>query len=41
MRPGLKVISDELTGKILNEAKRIMSEVGIEIRGPRVRERLL
>ncbi len=41
MRPGLKVISDELTAKIINEAKRIMSEVGMEIRGPRVRERLL
>jgi trimethylamine--corrinoid protein Co-methyltransferase len=41
MRPTLNVISDELIGKILGEAKRIMSETGMEIRGEPLRERLL
>ena len=41
MRPTLNVISDELIGKILGEAKRIMAETGMEIRGELLRERLL
>ena len=41
MRPTLNVISDELIGKILGEAKRIMAETGMEIRGEPLRQRLL
>ena len=41
MRPQLSVLSDELIAKILNEAKRIMSETGMEIRGEKMRQRLL
>ena len=41
MRPTLNVISDELIGKILDEAKRIMAETGMEIRGEELRQRLL
>ena len=41
MRPTLNVISDELIERILADAKRILAEVGIEVRGPQLRERLL
>jgi trimethylamine--corrinoid protein Co-methyltransferase len=41
MRPSLNVLSDDLVARILAEARRIMSEIGMEIRGPRLRERLL
>ena len=41
MRPTLNTISQELTDKILNEAKRLLSEFGMEIRGAKLRERLL
>ncbi len=41
MRPTLNVISDELIQKILGEAKRIMAETGMEIRGEDLRRRLL
>jgi trimethylamine--corrinoid protein Co-methyltransferase len=41
MRPTLNVLSDELIAKILAEAKTIMAEVGMEIRGPKLRARLL
>ncbi|MEJ2129263.1 MAG: trimethylamine methyltransferase family protein [Woeseiaceae bacterium] len=41
MRPTLNVISDELIGRILDEAKRIMAETGMEIRGEGLRQRLL
>ncbi len=41
MRPTLNVISDELIQKILGEAKRIMAETGMEIRGEDLRNRLL
>ncbi len=41
MRPTLHVLDDELIGRILAEAKRIMAETGMEIRGSRLRERLL
>ncbi len=41
MRPTLSVLSDELIGKILDEAKRIMSETGMEVRGENMRQRLL
>lgn len=41
MRPQLSVLSDEMIEKILDEAKRIMSETGMEIRGKNMRQRLL
>ena len=41
MRPALNVISQELTDKILSEAKRLLSELGMEIRGAKLREHLL
>jgi len=41
MRPTLHVISDELITRILDEAKRILSEIGVEVRGPQLRQRLL
>lgn len=41
MRPTINILDDELISKVLAEAKRIMSETGTEIRGPRLRERLL
>ena len=41
MRPTLHVISDELITRILDEAKRILSEIGVEVRGPLLRQRLL
>ena len=41
MRPSLRVVPDELIPKILDEAKRILAEIGVEVRGPRLRQRLL
>ena len=41
MRPTLSVISDDLIKKVLDEAKRIMAETGMEIRGEIMRQRLL
>ncbi len=41
MRPTLNVLSDELIRKILDEAKRIMAETGMEIRGESMRQRML
>jgi trimethylamine--corrinoid protein Co-methyltransferase len=41
MRPTLNVISPELCAKVVAEAKRIMAESGLEIRGPLMRQRLL
>ncbi len=41
MRPKLNVLSDKLMGEILAEAKRIMAETGMEIRGEPLRQRLL
>ena len=41
MRPTLNILSDGLIGEILDEAKRIMSETGMEIRGESMRQRLL
>jgi trimethylamine--corrinoid protein Co-methyltransferase len=41
MRPTLNVITPELCAKVLAEAKRIMAETGMEIRGPEMRKRLL
>lgn len=41
MRPTLDILSVELIASILAEAKRIMAEDGMEIRGARLRQRLL
>jgi trimethylamine---corrinoid protein Co-methyltransferase len=41
MRPQLKVIEQSLIDRILDEAKRILAEIGIEVRGPALRQRLL
>ena len=41
MRPSLNIIQPELITQILAEAKRILSEVGVEVRGETLRQRLL
>jgi trimethylamine--corrinoid protein Co-methyltransferase len=41
MRPRIRVLSDEQISRILDEAKRILAEIGFEIRGTRLRQRLL
>jgi trimethylamine--corrinoid protein Co-methyltransferase len=41
MRPTIQMLSPELIASILAEAKRIMSETGMEIRGEGLRRRLL
>jgi len=41
MRAGLKILSDEHIALIVREAKRILAEIGFEIRGPQLRQRLL
>lgn len=41
MRPKLKVLQDNLIAQILDEAKAILSQVGVEVRGSDLRQRLL
>ena len=41
MRPTLNVLSDELIARILDEAMGILANVGMEIRGPLMRQRLI
>lgn len=41
MRPAIQVITPELIERIIDEAKQILAEVGIEVRGPALRARLL
>ena len=41
MRPTLNVLSDAQIAKILTEARRIMAETGMEIRGQELKQRLL
>jgi trimethylamine--corrinoid protein Co-methyltransferase len=41
MRPSLNVLSDDLIRQILDEAKRLMAEKGMEIRGAALKARLL
>ena len=41
MRPTLTVLSDEQIQRILGEARRIMAETGMEIRGAEMKKRLL
>ena len=41
MRPSLNMLAPELIEQIVDEAKRVLAEVGMEIRGPEMRRRLL
>ena len=41
MRPSLNILDAELIGRIVDEAKRVLAEVGFEIRGPEMRRRLI
>ncbi|HLG08295.1 MAG TPA: trimethylamine methyltransferase family protein, partial [Gaiellaceae bacterium] len=41
MRPSIRVLDDDLTDRIVEEAKRVLFETGIEVRGQALRERLL
>ena len=41
MRPQLKILDEALIKRILAEAQRILAEIGIEVRGPRLRQHLL
>ena len=41
MRPTLNILSGEMIERILAEARRIMAETGMEIRGERMRQRLI
>ena len=41
MRPTLNVLSDQQVNSILAESKRLMAEVGMEIRGEKMKSRLL
>jgi trimethylamine--corrinoid protein Co-methyltransferase len=41
VRPSLNILAPELVGRIVDEAKRVLAEVGMEIRGPEMRRRLL
>ena len=41
MRPTLNILSDDLIEQILSEAKRILAEVGMEVRGRELRQRLV
>ncbi len=41
MRPSLNILSDDLATRIVDEAFRVLAEVGMEIRGPEMRRRLL
>ena len=41
MRSGLNILDDDLITQILTESKRVMSEIGMEIRGANLRQLLL
>jgi len=41
VRPTLNILSEELIGRILDEARRILAETGVDIRGETMRARLL
>ena len=38
MRPTLTTLKPELINRILNEAKRVMAEIGMEIRGSELKQ---
>ena len=41
MRPKIQAIDEQLILRIITEAKQILAEVGIEVRGHKLKERLL
>ncbi|CUS05191.2 putative trimethylamine methyltransferase [Candidatus Promineifilum breve] len=41
MRPRIQAVDDALIEQILSEARRILAEIGMEVRGPEMRRRLL
>ena len=41
MRPTLRLLSDELIDQIIDEAKRVLAETGMEVRGAEMKRRLL
>ena len=41
MRPRLELLSPDLLERIIDEAKRVLAEVGMEVRGPEMRRRLI
>ena len=41
MRPSLNILSTELIEKILTESKQILEKIGIEVRGPHMRQRMI
>jgi trimethylamine---corrinoid protein Co-methyltransferase len=41
MRPRLELLSADLLDRIIDEAKRVLAEVGMEVRGPEMRRRLI
>ena len=41
MRPSLRIMDEELLGRIVDEAKRVLAEVGMEIRCGEMKRRLL
>src|SRR6187455_950797 len=41
MRPSLNILEPELIARIVDEAMRVLAEVGMEIRGPEMKRRLL
>ena len=40
MRPSLNMLDEELTARIVDEAMRVLAEVGMEVRGLEMRRRL-
>ena len=41
MRPTIRVLDDDLTARIVEDAKRVLAETGFEVRGAALRKRLL
>jgi trimethylamine--corrinoid protein Co-methyltransferase len=41
LRPSLNILDPQLIDRIVDEAKRVLAEVGMEIRGPEMRRRLI
>src|SRR6185503_4729801 len=40
-RPHLRILAPELVEQVIDEAKRVLAEIGMEIRGPELRRRLI
>ena len=41
MRPTIQILEPSQIAAVLDEAKRIMAEIGMDIRGPKMRQRLI